>query len=126
TWEAILMASSLGLSNIVAFVDNNDFQSLGGTSESHPSSYALPERFTALGWETVAIDGHDPAAVFGAVSGRKGKAPCMIVAKTTKGKGISYMEDVPMWHYRSPSRKEYEQGVLELEKSASEFEKVAS
>jgi transketolase len=126
TWEAILMASSLGLSNIVAFVDNNDFQSLGRTSETHPSFYPLPEKFTAFGWETVAIDGHDPAAAFNAVNGRKGKAPCMVVAKTTKGKGISYMEDVPMWHYRSPSRKEYEQGVLELEKSASEFEKVAS
>jgi transketolase len=119
TWEAVLMASSLGLANIVAFVDNNDFQSLGRTSETHPSFYPLPEKFAAFGWETVAIDGHDSAAIFDAVTARKRQKPFMVVAKTTKGKGISYMENVPVWHYRSPNPKEYEQGVMELEKAAS-------
>jgi transketolase len=119
TWEAVLMASSLGLANIVAFVDNNDFQSLGRTSETHPSFYPLPEKFEAFGWETVAIDGHDSAAIFDVVTARKRQKPFMVVAKTTKGKGISYMENVPVWHYRSPSPKEYEQGVMELEKAAS-------
>ena len=119
TWEAVLMASSLGLANIVAFVDNNDFQSLGRTSETHPSFYPLPEKFAAFGWETVAIDGHDSAAIFDVVTARKRQKPFMVVAKTTKGKGISYMENVPVWHYRSPSPKEYEQGVMELEKAAS-------
>src|SRR5262245_43533020 len=119
TWEAVLMASSLGLANIVAFVDNNDFQSLGRTSETHPSFYPLPEKFAAFGWETVAIDGHDSAAMFDIVTARKRQKPFMVVAKTTKGKGISYMENVPIWHYRSPSPKEYEQGVMELGKAAS-------
>jgi len=119
TWEAVLMASSLGLANIVAFVDNNDFQSLGRTSETHPSFYPLPEKFAAFGWETVAVDGHDSGAIFDVVSARKRQKPLMVVAKTTKGKGISYMENVPIWHYRSPSPKEYEQGVVELEKAAS-------
>jgi transketolase len=119
TWEAVLMASSLGLANIVAFVDNNDFQSLGRTSETHPSFYPLPEKFEAFGWETVAIDGHDSAAIFDVVTARKRQKPFMVVAKTTKGKGISYMENVPVWHYRSPNPKEYEQGVMELEKAAS-------
>jgi transketolase len=119
TWEAVLMASSLGLANIVAFVDNNDFQSLGRTSETHPSFYPLPEKFEAFGWETVAIDGHDSAAIFDVVTARKRQKPFMVVAKTTKGKGISYMENVPVWHYRSPSPKEYEQGVMELEKAVS-------
>ena len=119
TWEAVLMASSLGLTNIVACVDNNDFQSLGRTSETHPSFYPLAEKFAAFGWETAAVDGHDSAAVFDAVTGRTGKKPFMLVAKTTKGKGVSYMENVPIWHYRSPSRKEYEQGVIELEKKAA-------
>ena len=59
TWEAVLMASSLGLANIVAFVDNNDFQSLGRTSETHPSFYPLAEKFAAFGWETAAVDGHE-------------------------------------------------------------------
>ena len=68
TWEAVLMASSLGCSNIVALVDNNDFQSLGRTSETHPSFYPLADKFAAFGWETVEIDGHDSAAIFDAVT----------------------------------------------------------
>jgi transketolase len=119
TWEAILMASSFGLSNLVAFVDNNDFQSLGRTSDTHPTFYPLVEKFQAFGWETVEVDGHDAAAVFAAVSGRQGGAPFMLVGKTTKGKGISYMENVPIWHYRSPSPQEYEQGKLELGAAAA-------
>jgi transketolase len=114
TWEAVLMASSLGLSNLVAFVDNNDFQSLGRTSETHPSFYPLADKFAAFGWETVEVDGHDSAAVFEAVVGRKGGRPFMVVAKTTKGKGISYMENVPIWHYRSPNKQEYQQAIVEL------------
>jgi transketolase len=119
TWEAIMMASSFGCSNLVAFVDNNDFQSLGRTSETHPSFYPLVEKFEAFGWECAEVDGHDSAAIFQAVTSRKGDKPFMLVSKTTKGKGISYMENVPIWHYRSPSKKEYEQAVLELEQAAS-------
>jgi transketolase len=119
TWEAVLMASSLGLSNLVAFVDNNDFQSLGRTSETHPTFYPLVEKFQAFGWECAEVDGHDAAAVFAAVSGRQGGRPFMLVGKTTKGKGISYMENVPIWHYRSPSPQEYEQGKRELEATAA-------
>jgi transketolase len=114
-----MMASSFGLTNLIAFVDNNDFQSLGRTSETHPSFYPLVEKFEAFGWETVEVDGHDAAAVFGAVNNRQGGRPFMLVGKTTKGKGVSYMENVPIWHYRSPSAKEYEQAKLELEEAAS-------
>jgi transketolase len=115
TWEAVLMASSFKLANIVAFVDNNDFQSLGRTSETHPSFYPLVDKFVAFGWETVEIDGHDPRAIYEAVINRSGKAPLMVVAKTTKGKGVSYMENVPLWHYRSPNKDEYRQAIAELE-----------
>jgi transketolase len=115
TWEAILMASSLKLTNIVAFVDNNDFQSLGRTSETHPSFYPLAAKFQAFGWETAEIDGHDPKAIFEAVTNRSGTKPFMVCAKTTKGKGVSYMENVPMWHYRSPNREEYAKAIAELE-----------
>jgi transketolase len=118
TWEAVMMASSLGCSNIVAAVDNNDFQSLGRTSVTHPSFYPLAQKFAAFGWETAEVDGHDSAAVFDAISARSGKAPFMLCAKTTKGKGVSYMENVPIWHYRSPSKQEYQQAVIELEQAA--------
>lgn len=119
TWEATMMASSLGCSNLVAFIDNNDFQSLGRTSETHPSFYPLAEKYRAFGWETVEVDGHDADAIFRAVTGRHGGKPLMVVAKTIKGKGISYMENVPIWHYRSPNAKEFEQGMAELLGAAS-------
>ena len=115
TWEAILMASSLGLTNVVAFVDNNDFQSLGRTSETHPSFYPLAAKFEAFGWETAEIDGHDSGAIYAAVTGRGGTKPLMVCAKTIKGKGVSYMENAPIWHYRSPNKDEYAQALRELE-----------
>jgi transketolase len=110
-----MMASSFKLNNIVAFCDNNDFQSLGRTSETHPSFYPLVEKFLAFGWESVQVDGHDPKAIYEAVVGRSGKKPLMVVARTTKGKGVSYMENVPLWHYRSPNKAEYQQAIKELE-----------
>ena len=118
TWEATLMASSLGCDNLIAFMDNNDFQSLGRTSETHPSFYPIVEKYQAFGWEAVEVQGHDSKAVFEAVDNRKGGKPLMVVAKTTKGKGVSYMENIPIWHYRSPSPEEYEQALEEL-KAAS-------
>jgi transketolase len=118
TWEAVLMASSFRVRNLVAFIDNNDFQSLGRTSVTHPSMYPLAEKFQAFGWETAEVDGHDPAALHQAVIERAGEKPLMVVARTTKGKGVSYMENVPMWHYRAPNRDEYLQAIGELEMSA--------
>ncbi len=118
TWEAIMMASSLGLANVVAFIDNNDFQSLGRTSVTHPSFYPVVDKLVAFGWEAVEVDGHDQGAMFEAVMARHGDRPFAVVGKTTKGKGVSYMENVPIWHYRSPSREEYEIAMRELDKAA--------
>src|SRR5258708_11162724 len=115
TWEAILIASSLKLRNLVAFIDNNDFQSLGRTSETHPSFYPLKEKFTAFAWETAECDGHDSASIHAAVVNRKGSGPLMVVAKTVKGRGVSFMENVPMWHYRAPNKTEYQQAIAEVE-----------
>jgi transketolase len=114
TWEAVMMASSLGVANLVAIIDNNDFQSLGRTSETHPSFYPLAEKFQAFGWETAEVNGHDAEALFSAVTRRKGDRPMMVIAKTTKGRGVSYMENVPIWHYRSPNPEEYQQALIEL------------
>ncbi len=119
TWEALMMASSLGVSNLVAIIDNNDFQSLGRTSETHPSFYPLAEKFAAFGWETAEVNGHDAEAIFQAVTGRGGAKPMVVVAKTVKGRGVSYMENVPIWHYRSPNPEEYRQALAELTEIAS-------
>jgi transketolase len=114
TWEALMMATSLGCNNLVAVIDNNDFQSLGRTSETHPSFYPLADKLIAFGWETVELDGHDAEAIYEAIHGRSGSKPLMVIAKTTKGKPISYMENVPVWHYRSPNIEEYQQALGEL------------
>jgi transketolase len=118
TWEAFLMGSSLGLTNMVAVVDNNNFQTMGRTSETHPTFYPVGEKLAAFGWEAVELDGHDSAAIFATIDGRSRTKPLAIVAKTIKGKGISYMEGKPIWHYRSPNPEEYRQAIAELESQA--------
>ena len=115
TWEATLMATSLKLGNVVAFIDYNQMVSIGPIVDLHPHFYPLVPKFAAFGWETAEIDGHDTQAIVDTVRNRKGDRPLMIVARTVKGKGVSYMENVPMWHYRSPNKAELAQAMQELE-----------
>ena len=114
TWETIMLASSLGIRNLVAVVDNNDYQSLGKTSETHPSLYPLAEKFESFGWEASTVDGHDSLAIVDSISSRVGDRPFILVAETTKGKGVSFMENVAVWHYRSPSSEECALAVTEI------------
>ena len=109
-----MMGSTLGVSNLVAFIDNNDFQSLGRTSETHPTFYPLADKFRAFGWETIELNGHDAGGLFEAVMSREGKKPLAVICKTVKGRGVSYMENVPIWHYRAPNKDEYVQAISEL------------
>lgn len=113
-WEAMMLAPTLGLSNLVGFVDLNDLQSLGRMSEIHPNFYPVVDKVRAFGWETVEVDGHNQQAIVDAATSRKGCAPLMVVAHTIKGKGVSFMESVPVWHYRAPTREEYEVALREL------------
>jgi transketolase len=115
TWEATLMATSLKLGNVVAFIDYNRMVSIGPIVDLHPHFYPLAEKFAAFGWETAEIDGHDTQAIVDAVRNRSGDKPLMVIARTVKGKGVSYMENVPMWHYRSPNKAELAQAMQELE-----------
>jgi transketolase len=115
-WEAMMLAPSLRATNIVAFVDLNNMQSFGHTDETHPNFYPIVEKIRAFGWETSEIDGHDQRQIYDAVATWSGTLPLMVVARTVKGKGVSYMENVPIWHYRSPSPEEYQQALKELEK----------
>lgn len=114
TWEATMMASSLGLDNLVAFMDNNDLQSLGRTHETHPSFYPTLAKYIAFGWEAREVNGHDSQAIYDAVAGRAGGKPLMVVCKTIKGKGVSFMENIPVWHYRSPNETEYAEAMRQL------------
>ena len=115
TWEATLMATSLKLANVVAFIDYNRMVSIGPIIDLHPHFYPLVEKFRAFGWECVEIDGHDTQQICDTVNERGGSKPLMVIARTVKGKGVSYMENVPMWHYRSPNKEELRRAMQELE-----------
>jgi len=117
TWEAAMLASSKGLTNLTAVIDANDLQSLERTSVALPSFYPVADKWQAFGWEVAEADGHDGANIFRAATGGTGDKPLVVVAKTTKGKGVSYMENVPMWHYRSPSPEEHAQALREIDES---------
>ena len=114
-WEVILLAPSLHLTNVVVIVDLNDFQSLGQISKFHPNFYPMLDKMTAFGWECIEVDGHNQSALYNAVQSRSGQRAFIVLARTVKGKGVSFMENVPMWHYRSPNKLEYEQAIREVE-----------
>ena len=114
TWEAMMMTANLGVTNLVALLDHNGFQSFGRTSETHPAFYPIREKVEAFGWEAAEANGHDSAAVHAAISRRKRSKPFMLIGNTIKGKGVSFMENQPIWHYRSPNPAEYHQAVTEL------------
>jgi len=98
-------------------VDLNDFQSLGQTSKILPNFYPMLDKLRAFGWEATEVDGHDSQAIFDAVRQRSRGKPMALLGKTTKGKGVTYMENVPIWHYRSPNPEEYKKAVQQLEES---------
>lgn len=115
SWEGALMAGNLKLENLVAFVDQNDFSGLERISTGHPAFHPLADKFSAFGWETAEVDGHDAHELDQALRSRNGGKPFVAVCQTVKGKGVSFMEHVPVWHYRSPNAEEYAQALKELE-----------
>jgi transketolase len=114
TWEAVQMAANLRLDNLVAFVDLNDMASLSRMSETHPAFYPVLDKVRAFGWEAVEVNGHDATAVHDAVISRRGGQPFVVAGRTVKGRGVSFMEHRPIWHYRSPTKEEYARAVAEL------------
>jgi len=114
TWEAMQMAANLKIDNLVAFVDLNDMASLSRMSETHPAFYPVLDKVRAFGWEAAEVNGHDAGAIYDAVSRRRGGRPFLLAGKTVKGRGVSFMESIPIWHYRSPSKDEYAQALAEL------------
>jgi transketolase len=114
-WEALMVAPSFGITRMVALVDLNDFQSLGQTSKILPNFYPILDKVRAFGWEAAEVDGHDPQAIYDAVKRRSSSKPMVLLGRTIKGKGVTYMENVPVWHYRSPNPAEYKQAVKQVE-----------
>ncbi len=114
-WEAALFAPAKKLNNIIAIIDFNKWQATD-RSEKVMQLSPLKEKWEAFGWQTFEINGHDFQEIEKTLSLilKKQKKPVMIIAHTTKGKGISFMEDDNNWHYRIPTQKELEQAKLKL------------
>ena len=122
-WEAAMYAAAKKLDNLVALVDNNNLQ-IDGTVEEVNSPYPIPEKFTAFGFNTIEIDGNNFDEIEAALENAKackGK-PTAIVAKTVKGKGVSYMENQVNWHGAAPNEELYNQAVAELTAKLNELE----
>ena len=114
-WEAAMSAAHYKLDNMVAFLDYNGLQ-IDGKTEDVMNIGPIVDKFKAFGWNVIEIDGHDFDQIFAALDMAKetvGK-PTMIVAKTVKGKGISYMENQAGWHGNAPSDSDLEQALIEL------------
>jgi transketolase len=114
-WEAIMAAAHYQLDNLVAIVDRNGLQQ-GAPTESTIRLEPLAERFTAFGWAVREIDGHDFAALaeaFQAAPFEPGKPSC-VIARTIKGKGVSFIEDRVEWHHHAPSDAELSAALREL------------
>jgi transketolase len=115
-WEAIMAAAQFGLDNLTAIVDRNRLQQ-GETTEHTVALEPLAERWRAFGWSVVDVDGHDVNALMAAL-GRlpiaQGRPTCLI-ARTNKGRGVSFIEDRVEWHHRVPTDEELAAALQELE-----------
>lgn len=122
-WEAAMFAAAKKLDNLCVVVDNNNLQ-IDGTVEEVNSPYPIPEKFAAFGWNVIEIDGNDIEQVEAAfTSARKVKGkPTAIIAKTIKGKGVSYMENQVGWHGSAPNAEQYEIAMKELDAVQAELE----
>ena len=116
-WEAAMTSSHYKLDNLCLIVDNNNLQ-IDGKVDEVMSIYPIDEKFKSFGFEVINIDGHDINQIIGALNKAKtikGR-PTVIIAKTIKGKGISFMENAKEWHGKAPKEEEYKIAMEELKR----------
>ncbi|MBN2579216.1 MAG: transketolase [Pirellulales bacterium] len=118
-WEAILFAPQHQLDNLVVIVDYNKIQSLGTVKEVLDLE-PFAAKWQSFRWAVREVDGHDVEALHQALASVPFEAgrPSCVIAHTVKGKGVSFMEDKLLWHYRTPQGEEYDQAMAELEAQA--------
>ena len=123
-WEAAMSAAHYKLDNLCAIVDVNGLQ-IDGPTEDVMNPNPIGDKFKAFGWHVIGIDGHDLGGIDGAFSeARKVKGrPTAIIAKTVKGKGVSFMENKVSWHGVAPDAEQTEQALKEIDKLAADLEK---
>lgn len=115
-WEASMSAVKYKLDNLCIIVDNNNLQ-IDGTIEDVMSSYPIDKKFKSFGFQIINIDGHNYQEIIDAfdVARNIKEKPVCIIAKTIKGKGISYMENKIEWHGKAPNEEQYKEAIKELE-----------
>ena len=116
TWEAAAVASHHRLTNLVVIVDNNGLQAMGKTANI--LDFKARKVFDAFEWKTFEVNGHNYTDI-GNLLSWDGEykdlwPPLAIIANTTKGKGVSFMENNNIWHYKAPSEEEYEEALAQL------------
>jgi len=112
-WEAALFAPVLKLEGLTAIVDYNGWSAMAAT---RPAMEPLADKWRAFGWSVQEIDGHDVqslASILGSVPFESGR-PSAIIARTVKGKGVSFMENDLEWHYRPPNDQDLQRALLEI------------
>jgi len=112
-WEAALFASHHKLDNLVVIIDRNKLQSIHSTEDTLGLE-PFVDKWQAFGWKVVDIDGHNHEQLINACDSKEVGKPLCIVANTIKGKGVSFMENNVLWHYRSPQNEEYDAAMKEL------------
>lgn len=114
-WEAAMFAAARKLDNLVVIVDNNGLQ-IDGKIEEVCNPYPITEKFTAFGFHTLSINGHDFLEMKAAFdeAGKTKEKPTAIIMKTVKGKGISFMENKAEWHGKAPGKADFERAMKEL------------
>ena len=114
-WEAAMTSNKYKLDNLCVIVDNNNLQ-IDGKITDVMSSYPIDEKFKSFGFQVININGHDIDEIikaFEVARDIKGKPTC-IIAKTIKGKGVSFMEDKAEWHGKAPNEEQYNEAIKEL------------
>ena len=114
-WEAAMTSSKYKLDNLCLIIDNNNLQ-IDGTIEEVKSSYPIDKKFESFGFNVLQIDGNNIEEILRAfyIAKNTKHKPTCIIAKTVKGKGISFMENKAEWHGKAPSEEEYNQAMEEL------------
>ena len=121
-WEAAMFAGNKGLSNLTAVIDYNNLQ-IDGTIEEVNSAAPIDKKFEAFGWHTITINGNDFDEIESALNMAKTvDKPVAIIAKTVKGKGVSYMENAVNWHGAAPNDELYEQAMTELNAALAQLQ----
>lgn len=113
-WENILFISSNRINNIIIIIDNNDLQSATRASDTHPELYPIKSKILSFGWDVKECNGHNQIEIIKKINQRNKKKPFALIAKTVKGNSISFMKNIPKWHYRSPNKTEYLKALQEL------------